>query len=67
MPKGVPNKRYTPEFKRMVVEAMKKRTSEYLCSDAGLELTRHYVSPCCPVSRSTANKTSVEVVHVRQR
>ena len=24
MPKGVPNKRYTPEFKRMVVEAMKK-------------------------------------------
>lgn len=25
MPKGVPNKRYTPEFKRMVVETMKKR------------------------------------------
>ena len=24
MPKGVPNKRYTPEFKRMVVEPMKK-------------------------------------------
>ena len=24
MPKGVPNKRYTPEFKRMVVETMKK-------------------------------------------
>ena len=24
MPKGVPNKRYTPEFKRMVVEAMEK-------------------------------------------
>ena len=24
MPKGVPNERYTPEFKRMVVEAMKK-------------------------------------------
>ena len=24
MPKGVPNKRYTPEFKRMVVEIMKK-------------------------------------------
>ena len=23
MPKGVPNKRYTPEFKRMVVETMK--------------------------------------------
>ena len=24
MPKGVPNKRYPPEFKRMVVETMKK-------------------------------------------
>ena len=24
MPKGVPNKRYTPEFKRMVAETMKK-------------------------------------------
>ena len=24
MPKGVPNKRYTPEFKRIVVETMKK-------------------------------------------
>ena len=24
MPKGVPNKRYTPEFNRMVVEKMKK-------------------------------------------
>ena len=24
MPKGIPNKRYTPEFKRMGVETMKK-------------------------------------------
>mgnify|MGYP003296810940 CR=1 FL=1 len=24
MPKGVPNKRYTPEFKRMVVEAVRE-------------------------------------------
>ena len=24
MPKGVPNKRYTPEFKKMVVETMRK-------------------------------------------
>ena len=32
----------------------------------GLELTRHYVSPCCPASRNTANKASVEVVRVRQ-
>ena len=39
----------------------------FVVRGTGLELTRHYVSPCCPVSRSTANKTSVEVVHVRQR
>ena len=32
MPKGVPNKRYTPEFKRMVVETMKK---EHLSIYAG--------------------------------
>lgn len=25
MPKGVPNKRYTPEFKKMVVETMEKK------------------------------------------
>ena len=33
----------------------------------GLELTRHHISLYYPVSKSTANKTSVEVVHVRQR
>lgn len=33
----------------------------------GLELTRHYIRPCCLVKKSTANKTSVEVVYVRQR
>ena len=32
----------------------------------GLELTRHHISLYYPVSKSTANKTSVEVVHVRQ-
>ena len=26
MPKGVPNKRYTPEFKKLVVETMQKET-----------------------------------------
>ena len=39
MPKGVPNKRYTPEFKRMVVETMKK---EHLSSLFGEKL---YLSP----------------------
>ena len=29
MPKGVPNKRYTPEFKKLVVETMLKETLSY--------------------------------------
>ncbi|NMP38073.1 MAG: transposase [Clostridiales bacterium] len=29
MPKGVPNKRYTPEFKVMVVETMRKEGASY--------------------------------------
>lgn len=33
----------------------------------GLELTRHYITPGRPVSKNTANKTSIEVVRVRQR
>ena len=39
MPKGVPNKRYTPEYKRMVVETVKK---EHLSSLFGEKL---YLSP----------------------
>ena len=34
MPKGVPNKRYTPELKRMVVETMKK---EHLSIHAAMQ------------------------------
>ena len=29
MPKGVPNKRYTPEFKKLVVETMQKENLSY--------------------------------------
>ena len=29
MPKGVPNKRYTPEFKKIVVETMQKEKLSY--------------------------------------
>ena len=29
MPKGVPNKRYTPEFKKMVVETMREERLSY--------------------------------------
>ena len=28
MPKGVPNKRYTPEFKKLVIETMQEEKSE---------------------------------------
>ena len=29
MPKGIPNKRYTPEFKQMVVETMRREKMSY--------------------------------------
>ena len=29
MPKGVPNKRYTPEFKKLVVETMQQEKLSY--------------------------------------
>ena len=29
MPKGVPNERYTPEFKKLVVEMMQKEKMSY--------------------------------------
>ena len=32
MPKGVPNKRYTPEFKKLVIETMQ---------ESGIELQRN--------------------------
>ncbi|WOC31282.1 MULTISPECIES: hypothetical protein [Caproicibacterium] len=35
MPKGIPNKRYTPEFKVMVVETMRKEKLSY-CEAARL-------------------------------
>lgn len=45
MPKGVPNKRYTPEFKELVVETMQKEKLSYkeaarqfnVCDDISLE------------------------------
>ena len=29
MPKGIPNKRYTPEFKKLVIETMQKENPSY--------------------------------------
>ena len=39
MPKGIPNKRYTPEFKRMVVETMKKEHLSIYAAMQNLKLT----------------------------
>ncbi len=39
----------------------------FLVRGTGLELTRRHVTLGRPVSKSTASKTSIEVVRVRQR
>ena len=38
MPKGVPNKRYTPEFKKMVVETMQNEGLSYREAERRFEL-----------------------------
>ena len=45
MPKGVPNKRYTPEFKKLVIETMQEEKLSY--SETGLS-SRH----CSPFAAS---------------
>ena len=41
MPKGVPNKRYTPEFKKMVVETMQKEKLSYSETARQFEINDH--------------------------
>ena len=41
MPKGVPNKRYTPEFKRMVVETMQQEQLNYSETAQRFEVNSH--------------------------
>ena len=43
MPKGVPNKRYTPEFKRMVVDAMKKEHLSVRSAMKEFEINDHKI------------------------
>ena len=43
MPKGVPNKRYTPEFKRMVVETMKKGHLSIYAAMQGFGINDHKI------------------------
>ena len=41
MPKGVPNKRYTPEFKKLVVETMQKEKVSYRETARQFEISDH--------------------------
>ena len=41
MPKGVPNKRYTPEFKKLVVETMQKEKLSYRETARQFEINDH--------------------------
>ena len=42
MPKGVPNKRYTPEFKKLVVETMMKEKMSYRETARQFEISNHH-------------------------
>ena len=41
MPKGIPNKRYTPEFKKLVVETMQKEKLSYRETARQFEIGDH--------------------------
>ena len=41
MPKGVPNKRYTPEFKKLVIETMQKEKLSYRETARQFEISDH--------------------------
>ena len=41
MPKGVPNKRYTPEFKKLVVETMQQEQLSYSETARRFEVNSH--------------------------
>lgn len=42
MPKGVPNKRYTPEFKKMVIETMQQEGLSYSETSRRFEISNHH-------------------------
>ena len=42
MPKGVPNKRYTPKFKKLVVETMMKEKMSYRETARQFEISNHH-------------------------
>ena len=42
MPKGVPNKRYTPEFKKLVIETMQQENLSYSETARRFEVNDHH-------------------------
>lgn len=42
MPKGVPNKRYTPEFKKLVAETMQQEKLSYREAAQRFEIGDHH-------------------------
>ena len=42
MPKGIPNKRYTPEFKKHVIETMRKERLSYSETVRQFEVNDHH-------------------------
>ncbi|MEF2668272.1 MAG: transposase, partial [Oscillospiraceae bacterium] len=42
MPKGVPNKRYTPEFKKHVIETMQEEKLSYSETARRFEVNDHH-------------------------
>ena len=43
MPKGEPNKRYTPEFKKLVVETMQREKLGYRETARQFEISNHHI------------------------
>ena len=41
MPKGIPNKRYTPEFKKLVIETMQEEKLSYRETARRFEINDH--------------------------
>ena len=44
MPKGVPNKRYTPDFKRLVVETMREERLSYSETERRFDVVRSRIT-----------------------
>ena len=42
MPKGIPNKRYTPEFKKQVIETMQKEKLSYSETARQFDVSNHH-------------------------